>query len=155
MILSCNDYRNESEYEKESYEYDYIINSSNPKELVFVELKGYNDKATIPLGEINPETNIPEKASLRWFFRRALPFAAKHYNHMLIDGKQVKAVFITSANFWEGGREFLVTVNKGSFKSKKLNVSYERNGLIALLKENDLETEVKIIEKFYMKGDEE
>lgn len=142
------------EDEKETYEYDYIINSSNPKELVFVELKGYNEKATIPLGEINPQTNIPEKASLRWFFRRALPFAAKYYEHLLVDGKQAKAVFITSANFWEDGREFLATVNKGSIKSKKLNVGYERKGLIALLKENDLETEIKIIEKFYLKSND-
>src|SRR5690606_39563254 len=45
----------------------------NPPELIFIELKGYNSGATIPLGDQNT------KSSLKWFFRRTLPFGIKQY----------------------------------------------------------------------------
>lgn len=137
--------RNNKEGIKESYEYDYIINSSNPPEIIIVELKGYHSAATIPLGDF--ET----KSSLKWFFNRTLPFAAKEFNTEVQQGKVIKGVYITSANFWEDGKFFLDKVNKGKLKSVLLNVGYERETLLCLLKERGFKNEIKIIEKFYSK----
>lgn len=130
--------------DKEGYEYDYIINSSNPPEIIIVELKGYHSGATIPLG------NYKTKSSLRWFFNKTLPFAAKQYNSEIEQGKTIKGVYITSANFWDDGRVFLENINKSKFKSLLLNVGYERNTLIDLLRERGFKNEIKIIEKYYL-----
>ena len=129
---------------KESYEYDYIINSSNPPEIIFVELKGYHSGATIALGDTNT------KASLKWFFRKTLPFAIKEYKAEIESGKIPKAVFITSANFWEDGKKFLTEMDKGKFKSLQLNTGYDRTELLSLLRMRGFTNEVKIIEKFYI-----
>lgn len=134
---------------KESYEYDYIIESSNPPELIFVELKGYNAKATINLGDTE------KKATLRWFFRRTLPFAEKYYKTAIEKGKQAKAVFITSANFFDDGKEFIAKMNGSKYKSKLLETGYERGALLELLKEYGFETEIRIIDKFYSGSQDE
>lgn len=128
---------------KENYEYDYIIESSNPPEIVFVELKGYNSGATINLGESN------KHSTLRWFFRRTLPFAEKYYKEAIERGKEAKAVFITSANFFEDGKEFIATMNMGKYKSTELDTGYERQGLLDLLKKYRFEAEIRILKKFY------
>lgn len=138
------------EGEKESYEYDYIIQSSNPSELIFVELKGYHSGATIALGDSDT------KASLRWFFRKTLPFAENYYKEKYGNEKPVKAVFITSANFWEDGKEFIEKMNNSKYVSLKLKAGYERQELLELLKQNNFETEIRILRKYYTKeADEE
>lgn len=128
---------------KENYEYDYIIESSNPPEIIFVELKGYNSGATINLGDSN------KHSTLRWFFRRTLPFAEKYYKDAIERGKEAKAVFITSANFYEDGKEFISKMNNGKYKSIELETGYERQALIDLLKKYRFEAEIKILKKFY------
>jgi hypothetical protein len=60
---------------KEGYEYDYIINLTNPPEIIFAQLKGYNSGATISLGDYKT------KSSLKWFFSKTLPFGAKAYKN--------------------------------------------------------------------------
>lgn len=134
---------------KEGYEYDYIIQANNPPELVFVELKGYHSGAIIALGDTDT------KNSLQWFFRRTLPFAEKYYKEKLGNQIPVKAVFITSAGFWENGHEFLKTMDGKKYQSKKLNVGLDRQSLIALLKEYDFSSEIKILKQFYSKDEEE
>ncbi len=133
--------------EKESYEYDYIIHSTNPPEIVIVELKGYHSGATIPLGDYKT------KASLKWFFSRTLPFAVKEYKLDMSQGKRVKGVYITSAGFWDNGKDFLETMNKSKFKSVIMNTGYDRGALLDLLRERGFKNEIKIIEKFYTKRD--
>ena len=128
---------------KENYEYDYIIESSNPPEIIFVELKGYNSGATINLGDSN------KHSTLRWFFRRTLPFAEKYYKDAIERGKEAKAVFITSANFYEDGKEFISKMNNGKYKSIELETGYERQALIDLLKKYRFEAEIRILKKFY------
>ncbi|WP_119789577.1 hypothetical protein [Flavobacterium anhuiense] len=134
---------------KENYEYDYIIESSNPPELVLVELKGYNASATINLGDSS------KHSTLRWFFRRTLPFAEKYYKSTIEKSKQIKAVFITSANFYEDGREFISKMNNSKYISTQLNTGYEREELLALLKKFGFESEIRIIKKFYAGTDQE
>lgn len=129
--------------DEETYEYDYIIDSSNPSELVFIELKGYQQGAYISKGDRN------KKASLKWFFERTLSVAEKVYHDRIANGRQAKAVFITSANFWEDGKKFITAMNKSRYKSKVLNTGYEREDLLELLAKLDLNTEVNVIKKFY------
>jgi hypothetical protein len=130
---------------KEYYEYDYIIQSSHPDEIIFVELKGYDAAATISLG------TFEKKASLKWFFSRTVPFAAKHFTKEVGEGKKIRGLFLTSANFYTDGREYLKKINSGSFKSSKLDVAYERVSLLKLLEERGFKSEVQIIERFYNK----
>lgn len=129
----------------EKYEYDYIVVNNNPPELIFIELKGYNSGATIPLGDRNT------KSSLKWFFRRTLPFGIKQYDRYIKEGKVGKGVFITSANFYPDGHDFITTINKSKLKPLQLEAGYERQSLIKLLTERGFKNEVKIIEKFYTK----
>lgn len=131
--------------EKEGYEYDYIIHSSNPPEIVFVELKGYHSGATIPLGDHKT------KASLKWFFSKTLPFAIKEYKADIDKGKVAKGVYITSAGFWEDGKEFLASMDKGKLKSVVLNTGYDRDALLELLRQRGFKNEIRIIERFYTK----
>ncbi len=133
--------------EKEGYEYDYIINSTNPPEVVIVELKGYHSGATIPLGDYQT------KASLKWFFSKTLPFAAKEFDSEVKQGKTIKAVYITSANFWSDGKEYLEKLDAGKLKSVVLNTGYDRETLLSLLKSRGFSNEIKILEKFYSKED--
>lgn len=134
---------------KEGYEYDYIIQSTNPPEIVFVELKGYHSRATIPLG------NEDTKGSIKWFFSRTLPFAIKEYKSEIGKGKVAKGVYITSAAFWKDGKEFLEIMDKGKLKSLNLNTGYDRDQLIELLNQRGFRNEIKIIKKFYTQKEEE
>ncbi|MDT0691255.1 hypothetical protein RM549_15775 [Salegentibacter sp. F188] len=131
--------------EKESYEYDYIINSSFPPEIVIIELKGYHSNATIPLGDSNT------KSSLKWFFRRTQPFAAKRFEAEINQGQSLKAVYITSANFWEDGKKFIQSLNKSKLKSVVLDTGYDRESLLELLRLRGFDKEKMIIERFYKK----
>lgn len=134
--------------EKEGYEYDYIIHSSNPPEIIIVELKGYHAGATIPLGDF--ET----KASLKWFFSKTLPFAVKEFKTEIEQGKVAKGVYITSAGFWDDGKTFLAKMDKSKFKSVVLNTGYDREALLKLLEERGFKNEIRIIEKFYIQRGE-
>jgi hypothetical protein len=137
----------DTEGEKEYYEYDYIVTSTNPKEIVLIELKGYLSTAFIPLGDT--ET----KSSLRWFFRKTVPFAGKYFNKEISDGKKLRAVYMTSAKFWRDGQDFIKKINGGSLRPKFLNVGYEREELILLLEERGFNKEIDIIKKFYTRDE--
>ncbi|MDX5438716.1 MAG: hypothetical protein LPK03_16065 [Pontibacter sp.] len=133
---------------KEYYEYDFIIRSSVPKEVIVVELKGYSAASRISVGDTD------SKNTLRWFFRRTLPFAAKALDKEVLEsGKPIKGCYITSASFFDDGKEFLETMNKSKHKPQTLNVYYDGNSLLSLLRENDLIKITKIIERFYIKSD--
>lgn len=130
-------------YTTEKYEYDYIINSSHPREIVFIELKGYMSNATIPVGDIDTRN------SLKWFFERTLPFGAKHFKKEVGEGKSIKGIFMTSAMLDEEGYEFVAEYNGGKFRSESVDTGYSRNGLLELLEKNGFTKEAKVIEKFY------
>ncbi|MDM1499500.1 hypothetical protein ACPDHQ_16875 [Myroides odoratimimus] len=130
-----------------NYEYDYIIQNNTPKELIFVELKGYRANAIIDVGDW--ET----KNTLKWFFNRTLPFAMKEHKAMKEEGISSKAIYITSANFSDEGRLLIEEYNKSSFKSRLLDVGYDREPLLSLLREYEFESEIKIIDKFYKEVD--
>ncbi|WP_276133047.1 hypothetical protein [Polluticoccus soli] len=134
--------------EKEYYEYDYIVHSNRPKELVVIELKGYNSAAAISVGDKNT------KSTLGWFFRRTLPFAGKFFKDKIADGMTLKGIYMTTANFWKEAQDYIVLMNKGKLKPRALSTGYSRVDLIALLNDKGFEKEVQIINKFYVKQEE-
>jgi hypothetical protein len=132
---------------KEYYEYDYIVHSNRPKEIVIIELKGYNSGAAIAVGDSNT------KSTLKWFFRRTLPFACRYFKKEISEGKTLKAMYLTTANFWKEAQEYTGKLNEGKLKPHDANIAYAREDLISLLNERGFDTEVKIINKFYAHDD--
>jgi hypothetical protein len=131
--------------QKEYYEYDYIIKSSNPLEILIVEVKGYSSNANIPLGDSDT------KNSLRWFFRRTLPFAQKYFKKEIEEGAHFAGTFITSAGYYQNGHEFLQKLSATKLKPKKMEIAYDGADLLELLENNDFDKVKKTIERFYMK----
>jgi hypothetical protein len=128
---------------KEEYEYDFIIHSSFPPETVIVELKGYMSNATISLGEKD------KKSSLKWFFERTLPFGKKMFKNEASEGRTVKGIYLTSAKFWNDGKDYIAQQDRGKYKSVKASTGYSRDELIPYLTSLGFKKEVTIIEKFY------
>jgi hypothetical protein len=127
---------------KEKYEYDYIIQSNTPKEIVVVELKGYSSEARIAVGD----TDKPN--TLNWFFGKTLPFAKKQYAKELADGFQLRACYITSAGFWDDGKRFLESQKK--YASRKLPTNYDGDALLAFLEDNGFSYIKKTVERYFI-----
>lgn len=133
---------------KEYYEYDYIVHSNAPNELVVIELKGYNSAAAIPIGDRDT------KSTLNWFFRRTLPFAKEYFKKEISDGAMFKAMYITTGVYWQEAQNYLLKMNEGKLKPNAVNIGYQRESLLELLSERNFTTEVKIIKKFYTQEEE-
>ena len=129
--------------EKSGFEYDYVIRSSNPKEIIVVELKGYHSDYEIPLG------TYETKNSVKWFFNRTLPFIRERFQADIEFGYAFKGVYITSSKFEKVAINHLETINNGNFKALNLEVFYDRVKLLELMKSNDFSSLIAIIEKFY------
>nr|WP_315243602.1 hypothetical protein [uncultured Flavobacterium sp.] len=130
------------------HEFDYIITASHPDEIIFVELKGLRDGTFINLGDEK------KKATLKWFFKKSMGLAKEIYKDQA-DSINIKAIFITSAGFWKDTSEFISQMNNSSFKSSKLNTVIDRTELIKLLSERGFLNEVRMIEKYYSKMEED
>jgi len=131
---------------KEKYEYDYIIQSNTPKEIVIVELKGYSSEARIRVGD----TEKPN--TLNWFFGRTLPFAKKQYAKELSEGFKLSASYITSAGFYDDGKKFLESQHK--YSSKKLSTHYNGEALLSFLEENGFSYVKKTVERYFITKEE-
>ncbi|WP_413999157.1 hypothetical protein ACMDB5_00875 [Flavobacterium sp. W1B] len=132
------------EKEKKGFEYDYVIRSSHPKEIIVIELKGYHSAHQIALGTYDT------KYTLKWFFNRTLPFIKDKYQVDIDNGYAFKAVYITSSMFEPEAIVHLLELNKGTFKPKKLDVFYDREKLLELIEENDFKSLKDIIDKYYL-----
>jgi hypothetical protein len=132
---------------KEYYEYDYIVKSSNPHEILIVELKGYSSNAKIQVGDSNT------KNTLKWFFRRTLLFAKKQFKKEIEEGAHFVGTFITSAGYFQDGYEFLEKLSTSSIKPKNLDIGYDGAQLLTLLEKYDFHKIKKTIERFYVKLD--
>jgi hypothetical protein len=131
---------------KQSHEYDYLILSSQPKEILLVELKGYPSTSSIAKGAWD------EAGTIEYFFGNAVPFAKEKYKQEIQQGKRLSATFITSGFFKKDGTEYLENFNKGKLKPSQLNTSYDGEQLLELLKFYDFEHEIKTIKKYYIKA---
>ncbi|MBS1587515.1 MAG: hypothetical protein JSS82_18425 [Bacteroidetes bacterium] len=126
-----------------NYEFDYIVTSENPNEIIVIECKGYNSKSFIDAGDST------KKNTLRWFFRRGLPYLQRKLKDKISEGASIKGIFFTSANFTQDGHALLAKLNAGSFKSLNLNTGYDRSALMQLLKDYGFKSEIATIERFY------
>lgn len=135
------DRRNEKG-EKEGYEYDFIIKSENPKEIIVVEAKGYSSESRISVGDSN------KKNTLSWFYCRTLPFVKTFLKDEIGDGYRFRACYITSAGYYDDGYTYFKSQIK--FKPKNLNGFYDGNSLLKLLDENNFSRSKKTIEKYYI-----
>lgn len=127
----------------ENYEYDYIIKSSKPKEIIIIELKGYKSTYKIPLGDYQTKNTV------KWFFNRTLTFAKKNFQKEINEGYIFKACFITSSDFTEEAITYLETLKQGGLNPKRLDVYFNRKKLFEFLKDNDYQKIQNIIDKFY------
>ncbi len=133
------------------HEFDYIITSSHPPELIFVELKGLRDGTFVSLGDIKT------KASLKWFFNKSMGLAKEYYKDKNPKNLKIKAIFITSAGFWKNTKEFIEEMENSTFRSAKSKTIIGRKELLENLEKDGFNNEVKMIEKYYsnMEGETE
>ncbi|MEK3688258.1 hypothetical protein [Paenibacillus sp. FSL R10-2736] len=128
----------------EKYEYDLIYKKKGPRERIIIELKGYKESSIIELGD------SATKNTIRWFFRKTLPFAQSYYNK--IDRPiqhPLKACFITTAQFSDKALAALIKLNQGNLKPSMLDTFYDGNKLKKLLKEGEFTRELDILEKYF------
>jgi hypothetical protein len=135
---------------KKKYEYDFIIQSDTPKEIVVVELKGYSSEARIPVG------NSDTQNTLSWFFGKTLPFVKKQFEKELAAGSKWSACYITSAGYWPDGAKYLEAQNnlENNLAPKKLSPYYDGTGLLAFLQENGFTHIKKTVERYFVNKDE-
>lgn len=133
----------EEEGKQKDYEFDYIITSNSPKEIIVAELKGYKKSKVIPFGNYNT------KETLQWFFGRTFPHAKKAMKGKADAGYPIRALFLTSASFDDEGKEFIVNANNGKQKATNVKTAYDRADLIELLKAKGFNLEVKIIQTYF------
>ena len=134
--------KNDPTGKKEYYEYDYIITSSNQREFIIFELKGYKSTNIIKLGDTDTKNTI------RWFFRRTLPFAQKALKNDIFS-YPIKGCYITTAKFEEDTIQVLEEINKSILKPNLLDVYYDGKKLANLLEQTGLKKIIEIIDKYY------
>ena len=131
--------------EKKDYEYDFTIFSSNRKEVIIIEVKGYDSNTTIRKGDY--ET----KNTLQWFFGRTFPSAKKHYRIGFTKNHTVKSAFVTSALYDLEGQIFLNELNAGKQKPFDLDVGYDGKKLLQLVNSNGLDLLKTTLERYFIK----
>lgn len=127
---------------KEGYEYDFVIRSETPKEIVVIEAKGYSPDNRIPVGRSDMNN------TLSWFYGRTLPFLKTFYTKEIAEGYKFRACYITSAGFFEDGIAFLNAHKK--LKSRLLAGYYDGAALLQLLAELELSISRDTLEKYYL-----
>jgi len=125
-------------------EFDLILISSHPKEIILVELKGYTGKSYISVG--SSET----KDTLKYFFRGSIPVAQNFYkSDKTLQGHPVKAVYITTGSFHSDTSEFITKVKNNVLKPSQIEMFFDGMALEQFLLENEFEHEAKIIKMYY------
>ncbi|MEZ7505438.1 hypothetical protein [Flavobacterium sp. Arc2] len=125
------------------HEFDYIINSSHPPEIIFVELKGLRDGTFVSLGDTKT------KATLKWFFNKSMGLAKEFYKDKNPKNYKLKAIFITSAGYWENTKDFIEEMDNSTYRSENSKTIIGRKELIENLTCKGFSNEVKMIEKYY------
>ncbi|MCD0489675.1 hypothetical protein LPB86_15645 [Pedobacter sp. MC2016-14] len=130
-----------------SREFDLVIISSHPKEVMLVELKGYAGKSLIPVG------TAEDKDTLRYFFRGSVPIAQNYYKgDKSLEHHRVSAAYITSGRYHEDAGKFIRKVGSSTLRPSRLEMFYDGPLLEKLLNENGFEHQAKIIKQFYLDG---
>ncbi len=127
-------------------EYDYVIETR--KEYIVVELKGYRGNSYIKKGVFDKKTNKQQPQTVNWFLKHTFLNIKEKYR-INPDNKPVKACYITSAMFSESAFKVLEEQNKSKLKPTHLDLFYDGNKLIQLLREHHLNSEADAIIKYY------
>lgn len=126
-------------------EFDLVIISSHPKEIVLIELKGYTGKSFIGLGDSK------DKDTLRYFFRGSIPVAQSVFKeNNIFSDHPIKACYITTGYYHPNTNDFRDYTSKGSLKSKKIDMFYNGDDLLKMLDDNDFTHESKIIKEYFI-----
>ena len=135
-----------AEGEKKEYEYDFTIFSDKRKEVIIIEVKGYDSNSTIRKGDYKtPNT-------LKWFFGKTFTSAKKHYEEGFTKNYKAKSVFITSALYDAEGQAFLSSLNTGDQKPFDLDVGYDGKKLLQLVAINGLDLLKTTLERYFIKN---
>lgn len=138
------------------YEYDIIVQLDD--EVIIIELKGFQSKTIINLGDNKTKNTV------KWFFGKTFPHAKQAYtmpnNPFKYDKSKIKACYITSAKFSDDAKSWLEKQNKTKIKSKRLDCYFDQKTLLQLIKTHEnLESIrnstnfVHLLEKYYLKAD--
>jgi hypothetical protein len=126
-------------------EFDLIVISSHPKEILLLELKGYTGKSFISVG------NAEEKDTLRYFFRGSIPVAKSFYkDDRSLSEHTIKAGYITTGFYHSNSTEFMKKVSDGSLKPSSLEMFYDGDHLLLMLDKFGFNHESRIIRKYFM-----
>lgn len=131
--------------EKKEYEYDFTIFSDRRKEVIIIEVKGYDSNSTIRKG------NYETPNTLKWFFGKTFTSAKKHYEVGFTKNYKTKSVFITSALYDTEGQTFLSSLNTGDQKPFDLDVGYDGKKLLQLVAFNGLDLLKTTLERYFIK----
>lgn len=138
------------------YEYDIIVELDD--EIIVIELKGFQSKTIINLGDNKTKNTV------KWFFGKTFPNAKQAYtmpnSPFKYDKSKIKACYITSANFSDDAEAWLEQQNKTKLKSKRLDCYYDRKSLLRLVKTHENLESIRnstnfvyLLERYYLKAD--
>lgn len=138
------------------YEYDIIVEQDH--EVIVIELKGFKSKTIIKLGD-NKITN-----TVKWFFGKTFPHTktvlATTNSPFGYNKSQIKACYITSANFSDEAKKFLQEQNATRSKPEEFDCFYDQESLLNLVKTHaNLESMrnstnfVYLLERYYLTKD--
>lgn len=130
-----------------NFEYDYLVETDN--EYIVFELKGLKSGTFIRKGSFSTEKGKPQYGTIKWFFGWTFPVIKKRFEENPW-GKPVKACYITTAKFDEDALKILNEHNNSKLKPDTLDVYYDGQKLIQLLKTFGLKKEIEIIKQYYM-----
>lgn len=131
--------------ENTAREFDLILKSSHPKEIVLVELKGYQGDALISKGDFNA------KSTLAYFFLGSVSLAKAFYKKYLDQGYKLKCLFITSANFHSDCDQMIGNIEGSDMVSDRIGQScINGDNLLKILRKEGYNHEAKIISTYYV-----
>lgn len=126
-------------------EFDLVLKSSHPQEIVLVELKGYQGDAFISKGNFNT------KSTLGYFFRGSVPIAKAFYKKYLDEGYKLRCLFITSANFHVDCEQMISNIEGSDMVSPRIGQScINGESLLKILRKEGYDHEAKIISTYYV-----
>jgi len=127
-------------------EFDYIIYSSNPAEIVLIELKGYPSTSSIALGKLD------KVGTVKYFFEGSVPLAIRHFKADMIFGNTpIKSIFITTGGYYEDSEAYLSTLSGGNLKPNDFDLYYDGSRLLEALVKYEFNHDAAIIRRFYQR----
>lgn len=126
-------------------EFDLILKSSHPREIILIELKGYQRDALISKGNYNT------KSTLAYFFKGSVSLAKAFYEDDLSAGYKLKSLFVTSANFHPECDEMIGNIEGSDMVPQRIGQScINGKKLLEILRGEGYNHEAKIISTYYV-----